>query len=176
MSTTAKCDICKTNPPVDEEGLCSECLTKKHLKNAVSKIVSQDVKNHPEDYRIKDSGERAEFKTGAHRDLSSGKGRFDLLPPATIRALAIHFEKGAVKYEERNWEKGIPVKRFTDSAIRHLLQFLDGCDDENHLIAALWNVTCLYETVLRTQNGRLPPELYDLPKKIKLPDPYGEKT
>jgi hypothetical protein len=123
-------------------------------------------------YEVKDSGQRKEFTTGAHRDLSSGKGRFDLLPPQTIRALAIHFEKGACKYEERNWEKGIPVSRFLDSAMRHLLQFEDGCQDENHLVASLWNLVCMYETILRVQQGVLPAELYDLPNKITLPEVY----
>jgi hypothetical protein len=129
-------------------------------------------KKHEEDYTLKDSGKRKIFETGANRDLSSGKGRFDLLPPQTIRALAIHYEKGCIKYGERNWEKGIPVSRYVDSAMRHLLQFLDGLDDENHLIAALWNMASMYETILRIQQGKLPESLYDLPAKVKLPDVY----
>ena len=124
-------------------------------------------------YEIKDSGKREEFKTGAVRDVSTGKGRFDLLPPATIRALAIHFEKGATKYEARNWEKGMLLSEFFDSGMRHAFQFLEGLDDgENHLISAIWNLVCLYETILRIQSGRLPPSLNDLPKKVKLPNPY----
>lgn len=124
------------------------------------------------DYKILDSGERKKFGTGAQRDLSSGKGRFDLLPARTIRALAVHFEKGAEKYDARNWEKGIPVGRFLNSGFRHAYQFLDGEDDENHLIAAIWNFVCAYETILRTQNGMLPEELYNLPIKVKLPPVY----
>ena len=34
----------------------------------------------PEETKIKDSGERRIFATGAVRDISEGKGRFDLLP------------------------------------------------------------------------------------------------
>jgi len=124
------------------------------------------------DYEIKDSGTRAKFDTGAQRDLSSGKGRFDLLPVKAIRALAIHYEKGCLKYGPRNWEKGIPISRFIDSAMRHLFQFLDGMDDENHLVSAFWNIASAYETILRIQKGELPAELYDLPKKAKLPDVY----
>jgi hypothetical protein len=33
-----------------------------------------------EETKIKDSGERRQFETGAVRDISDGKGRFDLLP------------------------------------------------------------------------------------------------
>ncbi|MFQ6077463.1 MAG: dATP/dGTP diphosphohydrolase domain-containing protein [Candidatus Bathyarchaeia archaeon] len=119
-------------------------------------------------YKIKDSGKRQEFSTGAHRDVQGGKGRFDLLPPRAIRALAIHFEKGCRKYGDRNWEKGIPISRYLDSALRHIFQFLQGEEDENHLIAAIWNLVCCYETILRIQEGGLPAELYDLPKKVRL--------
>jgi hypothetical protein len=124
-------------------------------------------------YRIKDSGERREFGTGAVRDMAKGKGRFDLLPWEVIRALAIHYQKGAEKYSERNWENGIPVKAFLDSAMRHLAQVIDGRDDENHAVSALWNMACAYQTILWIQEGKLPLELYDLPRKIVLPDPYG---
>jgi len=124
-----------------------------------------------EDYAIEDSGERKVYETGANRDISTGKGRFDLLPPQTIKALARHYQKGCEKYGERNWEKGIPIARFIDSALRHTFQFLDGKDDENHLISAIWNLVGAYETVLRIQEGRLPEELYDLPRKAKLPIP-----
>ena len=128
------------------------------------------MKNMSKDYKIKDSGQRTEFETGAVRDLRQGKGRFDLIPADTLRALAIHFEKGCVKYGERNWEKGIPISKFLDSGIRHAYAVVAGWDDENHLIAAIWNLFCAYETILRIQNKKLPKKLYDLPGKIKLPE------
>lgn len=53
-----------------------------------------------------------------------------------------HFEDGAKKYGERNWEKGIPVHRYIDSAIRHYLKFLRGDDDEPHDRAFCWNIMC----------------------------------
>lgn len=126
-------------------------------------------------YKIKDSGKRRVYATGANRDVNTEKGRFDLLPPQAIRALAIHYQKGCEKYGERNWEKGIPVARFIDSAIRHIFQFLDGLDDENHLISAAWNILSAYETILRIQQGRLPEELYNLPRKVRLPDVYPKE-
>jgi len=126
-------------------------------------------------YKIKDSGKRKLYQTGANRDVNEGKGRFDLLPPQAIRALAIHYQKGCQKYGERNWEKGIPISRYIDSAIRHLFQFLDGLDDENHLISTAWNILSAYETILRIQQGRLPEELYDLPRKVKLPEVYPKE-
>ncbi len=97
-------------------------------------------------YNIKDSGNRHEFKTGAVRDMQEGKGRCDLLPPLAILRLAKHFEAGARKYGDRNWEKGIPINSFIDSAIRHLLKYMAGQKDEDHLLAASWNLMCAMET------------------------------
>lgn len=94
---------------------------------------------------IKDSGDRHEFETGAVRDMQEGKGRCDLLPPIAILRLARHFEAGAKKYGERNWEKGIPINSFIDSAIRHVMKYMAGMDDEDHLVAAAWNLMCAME-------------------------------
>ncbi len=56
--------------------------------------------------------------------------------------VAKHFEEGAKKYGERNWEKGIPVSRYIDSAIRHFLKYLRGDKDEPHDRAFCWNILC----------------------------------
>lgn len=68
---------------------------------------------------IKDSGERTEFGTGAVRDMHSGKGRMDLLPWEALIEVSKHCEEGALKYGERNCEKGIPIHSLIDSAFRH---------------------------------------------------------
>ena len=62
--------------------------------------------------------------------------------------LAIHFQKGAEKYGERNCEKGIPEWSFKDSGLRHMCQYLDGKNDENHFIASIWNFWMAEWTVL----------------------------
>lgn len=62
--------------------------------------------------------------------------------------LAVHFQKGAEKYGERNCEKGIPEWSFKDSGLRHMCQYLNGKDDENHFIAAIWNFWMAEWTVL----------------------------
>jgi len=115
---------------------------------------------------IKDSGKRQEFKTGAVRDLQENKGRFDLLPAYAIDLLAKHFEAGANKYGDENWRKGIPLRRYLDSMIRHLFKFLAGAKDEPHLIAAIWNGMCLIETKKMIDEGILPKELDNLPNSI----------
>lgn len=117
--------------------------------------------------QLKDSGERREFASGSVRDQSVGKGRFDLLPPEALKGLAIQMELGAAKYSARNWELGQPICRsYLDSALRHLMQVLEGKTDEDHLRAALWNVACAYTTRERVANGRLPKELDDIPKPL----------
>lgn len=115
--------------------------------------------------KVKDSGKRQGFKSGAVRDIQIGKGRYDLLPTRAIRRLAEHYENGAVKYGDRNWEKGIPLSRMLDSAIRHLFQALEGKTDEDHLIACAWNVLGAVEIQERIEEGLLPKKLDNLPKK-----------
>jgi len=117
---------------------------------------------------VKDSGKKIKYETGAMRDAQSGKGRYDLLPPLAIHRLAKHFENGARKYQERNWEKGIPTHRFIDSALRHLFQVLQGKTDEDHASAVAWNILCYIETLERIERGILPKELDDLPYTYKV--------
>lgn len=124
---------------------------------------------------ILDSGRRSEFVTGAVRDIQIGKGRFDLLPPKALLRLAKHYERGCQKYGDRNWEKGIPFSRYIDSALRHIIKFLDGQVDEDHLVAAAWNLMCLLETQERIIKGTLPKELDDLPHKTTEGDNQSEE-
>ena len=91
---------------------------------------------------IKDSGERTQFESGAVRDMHEGKGRMDLLPWAAIIEVSKHCEEGAKKYGENNWQKGLPVNCYIDSAIRHYLKRLRGDKDEPHDRAFVWNVLC----------------------------------
>ena len=56
--------------------------------------------------------------------------------------VAKHFEDGAKKYGENNWQKGIPVHCYIDSAVRHYLKWLRGDKDEPHDRAFCWNLMC----------------------------------
>ena len=114
-------------------------------------------------FTIKDSGQRQQFNTGAVRDTSEGKGRYDLLPAYALQRLAVHFENGAKKYDAENWRKGIPLRRFMDSGLRHALKYLEGQRDEDHMAAAAWNFLCLIETEEMIRRGILPKELNNLP-------------
>lgn len=72
---------------------------------------------------------------------------------------AVHFEEGALKYGDNNWRKGIPVKVFLDSALRHYIKFLRGDKDEPHDRAVCWNLMCAIWT------AKHKPELDDYRKE-----------
>jgi hypothetical protein len=114
------------------------------------------------------------FGTGSQRDTRVGKGRYDLLSPWVMERDAKHMENGAVKYGERNWEKGQPLSRYIDSAMRHIQKFLMGHRDEDHLAAARWNLGALMHTEIMIQSGAVDPGLDDLPKLTG--ENRGEKT
>ena len=113
------------------------------------------------DRPILDTGARREFETGSRRDVAAGKGRYDLLPFSVIDALAKHFEKGAAKYGDRNWEKGQPLSVFADSGLRHAFKGVRGESDEDHIIAAIWNFMAYWRTQDNIRKGELPIELGD---------------
>lgn len=114
------------------------------------------------EFTVRDSGKRQEFTTGSVRDLPDGKGRFDLISPIALRRLAQHFESGAKKYGDRNWEKGQPLSRYIDSALRHINNYMEGDRAEDHLIAAVWNLMAFVHTQELVLNGELPNELNNL--------------
>lgn len=63
-----------------------------------------------------------------------------------ILEAAKHFEEGAKKYPPTNgipnWQLGIPVNCYLDSAIRHYLKYRRGDNDESHDRAFVWNIMC----------------------------------
>ncbi len=80
-------------------------------------------------------------------------------PYSIILEVAKHFEDGAKKYGEYNWQKGIPAHCYIDSAVRHYLKWLRGDKDEPHDRAFIWNILCCIWTCIHK------PELNDYGKK-----------
>lgn len=180
-----ECEKCPLNYETNICDFSEDGATDEEIERLYSKMFPIHVK-------IKDSGERTEFETGAVRDMRSGKGRCDLMPLEVVSELmddvvirdianfqksndyrelldallhfaddhnwslcnmmlevAIHFEDGAKKYGENNWQKGIPVWCYIDSAVRHYLKFLRGDNDERHDRAFVWNLLCAIWEVKR---------------------------
>lgn len=122
-----------------------------------------------EDFKVEDSGARQTYSTGAVRDTAENKPRPDLISPFFMERLGVHLRKGAAKYSEWNWAKGIPSSRCYESALRHLMQFAQGMTNEDHLSAAAFNIMVIIhnQEVQRRDVAMLPPdsrELCDMPR------------
>ncbi len=79
--------------------------------------------------------------------------------PSMFLEVSKHFEEGAKKYGEDNWQKGIPTHCYIDSAVRHYLKYLRGDTDEPHDRAFCWNILCCIWTCIHK------PELNDYRKE-----------
>ena len=112
---------------------------------------------------LEDSGNVRLSPTGAQRDSSEGKGRYELFSPIAMARKARINELGAVKRGDRNWERGMPLSWFLDSALRHLFQYLEGMTNEDHLAQAGWNIDAAMHTEEMVARKILPAELMDLP-------------
>lgn len=80
---------------------------------------------------------------------NAGKPRFDLVPPEAMVALADHFRKGAEKYADRNWERGMDWGKCFASMERHAWSWMNGEDFDpetgsHHMVAVAWNALALY--------------------------------
>lgn len=89
------------------------------------------------------------FKEFAHKNYSD-------IHTAIIE-VSKHYEEGCKKYGERNWQKGIPLHCYIDSATRHYMKHLRGDTDESHSKAFMWNIL----GALWTHANK--PEMIDLP-------------
>jgi hypothetical protein len=115
---------------------------------------------------VKGREEKQQFETGAVRDTQDDKPRPDLVSPFALERLAYVYSRGAQRYGDRNWEKGIPYSRYLASAERHLMQFKKGDVDEDHLAQTVWNLMA----ILHHQEAG-PAGLDDLPNyPTKLPE------
>ena len=52
--------------------------------------------------------------------LDTGKLRYDLLSTVSLEELVKVLTFGSIKYEDRNWEKGIKFSRVFAAALRHM--------------------------------------------------------
>lgn len=132
------------------------------IEKTLPEFGIQNPTSSDKKFITKDSGKREDFSTGARRDVQEGKPRFDLIPTSSLRRLADLYARGAVKYGENNFEKGMPFTRVYASLFRHLIQWREGDRTEDHLAAVAWNAFALmyYEDAI--EKGILPKELNDI--------------
>jgi len=114
--------------------------------------------------------EMMEYEDGAKRSATTDKGRFDLIPTNILFRVAKVYQRGGDKHGDRNWEKGFPICRAIDSAIRHLLQFQLKMKDEDHAAQAIWNIFAAAHLEEMVEEGVLDSKwdnrpVYEKPKK-----------
>lgn len=59
---------------------------------------------------------------------NANKRRYGLLDVGALSGIVAVLEKGALKYGDRDWEKGMPWTEVNESLLRHLVQYLGGED------------------------------------------------
>jgi hypothetical protein len=89
------------------------------------------------------SEEKTAYEGNATRSKMSG--RYDLIPPAAIQALARRLELGAGRHGDRNWESGGEEfrKASVNHLMKHFLEYLAGRDTQENLDAMICNVAFL---------------------------------
>ena len=119
------------------------------------------------EWTTKDSGKREKYASGMIRDTQEGKPRFDLCHAEGVpyneqmlTRFAALMARGVTKYGERNWELAEgkeELNRFRGSALRHMQQWYDGEEDEDHQAAVLFNLmaaeTLKYKLKKKEING-----------------------
>lgn len=78
------------------------------------------------------------FDSGATRSSDVDQFRYDLMSPIALGRVAVIFAEGAKVHGERNWEKGIPKSAMMNHAMAHLMEYVNGSTDEDHLAKAVW--------------------------------------
>ena len=93
--------------------------------------------------------------------------------------------KGAIKYDARNWEKGIPLSVYIASLDRHLCKLMMGEGDEDHAAAIAFNIMGYMHTKEMVETGKLPYNLSDMPcytketgdeEQVGLDEPGGQAS
>ena len=97
----------------------------------------------PLEARLRARGEaRTTSSTGGEKGVKPA--RYDLIPAVSLQLLAEHYGKGALKYEDRNWERGYEWNKSFQALQRHIWAFWNGEDVDPetgspHVIAAAWH-------------------------------------
>ena len=88
-------------------------------------------------------------QSGARKN-DGGKLRYDLIPVYPIERLAEVYSIGAVKYDDRNWERGMVWGRVFRAMLSHAWKWwrgetYDPVDGQHHLASVAWCAFALME-------------------------------
>ena len=105
-----------------------------------------------------DTKKSSDISVGGALRYDGEKPNIALIPVECITAIAEVFTFGAEKYEHDNWRKGMAWSRSYNSAMRHLLAFWQGENNDvesglSHLAHAMVNLIFLYWYTLFFKQG-----------------------
>ena len=92
--------------------------------------VVSHTQTRPATKVLRDDGVREVYEGGGQRDRI--EERFDLIPPTAMMAVAKAMGEGGKKYGDWNWQ-GLPIENLLNHAMRHIVLFMEGDRDEDHL-------------------------------------------
>jgi len=114
---------------------------------------------------FKKIGDEVVFPSGAQRDARAGKGAFHWMPWDAVFLVSRIYETGNIGRskdgtgDDRNWENGMPIQGFLQSAMNHITAYLAGDRSEAHLPQAAWNVINAIQTSIWVWAGWRPASL-----------------
>lgn len=141
----------------EDNSIFDEQYLDKFIDNLVEEVLSKSP-DLPKDLTYTDTmksfkGTKNEVESKLLKDgdkglrASAGKIRYDLLEPYAIEQVAKIFTRGADKYSDNNWLKGMKWSKMIASLERHLAAFKRGEDyDFDPNCEGCKNGTCLMHT------------------------------
>lgn len=109
------------------------------------------IYNHFKRYGIKKFEDKMNIKKAIkiiiNREFLKSNNSYELL-----LKVCQHFTNGYNKYNNAsdpvpNWQLGLPISGYIDSAFRHYVKYKAGYTDEPHYEAFLWNLICMEWTI-----------------------------
>lgn len=102
-----------------------------------------------------------QYEGGGVRESAMGKGTYKYIPTVGLKRVSHRYQYGEMKYGATdNFKKGLPVSNCWDSAMRHMVAYMDGDNSEDHLAAVIWNIFAIMEMEAHH------PEMVDLNSRV----------
>lgn len=134
---------------------CPACHKQWSQREARDKALRCNSPTNSESSPSEGTPEHRTFASGAHRNSGAiDLLRYDLIPPAALRALARRFGIGVALHGEHNWIKGIPFSVMIYHVVEHLQALREGTPDDDeptvdpieaHGAAIMWAMSALIE-------------------------------
>jgi hypothetical protein len=113
---------------------------------------------------------------------NTGKLRWSLVDFKSLEEMVKVLEFGAKKYDDDNWKKGLPYKEVCESAMRHLLAFMNGhtLDEETgltHVAHVMTNMMFL-QFYMEQEMQQFDNRIHQMPnwRQISVPDVLKAKS